>query len=263
MSEAGPILFVRGGALGDFVLTLPVLAACFATGRPVHVACASRHVPLVLACGAPERIWDIEAIEAMWMFGGLDPVGFAEAVVFAEGRAHLPVQRCHVVAARPPPGVLAWAHFASVLPAGFPVADPKLRLRALPLRGDRPIVLAPGASDTRRSWPLSRWLDLRDRLAPRHPVVLVGGPLEAWADYRPGLEELCALGASAGAWLGPDSGPTHLAARFGAPTFAVFPADDHTWAPAGATVLAWGVGEEELVRVLLRAAGGSARERMA
>ncbi len=250
MSKEGPILFVRGGALGDFVLTMPVLASCFATGRPVHVACASRHLPLVRACGTPERFWDIDGAESLWMFGGADPVGFADAVVFAEGRAGLPVARCHWVNARPPAGVPAWAHFASVLPGYFPAVDPRLVLGAQRLRPDRPIVLAPGASDARRSWALSRWLALRDRLAETHPVVLVGGPLETWADYRPGLEELCGLAASAGAWLGPDSGPSHLASRFGAPTLVVFPTDDHTWAPAGATVLAWGVEEGEVVEIL-------------
>ncbi|MSQ03277.1 MAG: hypothetical protein EXR71_15525 [Myxococcales bacterium] len=251
MSEGEPLIFVRGGALGDFVITLPVLAACFATGRAVHVACSSRHLPLVRACGTPARCWDLDAIEALWMFGGADPVGYGEAVVFAEGRALLPVARCHAVASRPPPGVRAWAHFASVLPSHFPLADPWLRLAAPPIRLDRPIVLAPGASDAGRSWPLSRWQVLRDRLAANHPVVLVGGPLEAWATYRPGLEELCGLAASAGAWLGPDSGPTHLAARFGAPTFVVFPTDDHTWMPAGATAVDWAVADEELVRTLV------------
>lgn len=106
----GPLLFVRGGALGDFVLTLPVLAACFATGRRVDVACARRHRPLVEAVGRPHRLWDLDGAEALWMFGGRDPVGYAEAVVFAGARADLPGPVCHAVAARPAPGVTAAAH---------------------------------------------------------------------------------------------------------------------------------------------------------
>ena len=68
------ILFVRGGALGDFVLTLPVLAACFATGRRVDVACALRHRPLVRLLGEPGRFWDLDGAESLWMFGGAIPL---------------------------------------------------------------------------------------------------------------------------------------------------------------------------------------------
>lgn len=233
----GPILFVRGGALGDFVLTLPVLAACFASGRRVDVACAPRFLPLVHLVGRPGYAWDVEGAESAWMFGGADPVGYGLAVRFAASRAELPVPVHLHVAARPPSGVRAGDHFGSVWPAAWGAVDPALRVSAPPLRAGRPVVLAPGASDPRRSWPLDRWLGLRDCLAHRFEVVLVGGPLEPWADYRPDLPELIGLAAAAGAWIGPDSGPTHLAARLGAPTLAVWGPTDPAWAPVGASVL--------------------------
>ncbi|GDX82554.1 hypothetical protein LBMAG42_43650 [Deltaproteobacteria bacterium] len=231
------ILFVRGGALGDFVLTLPALAACFATGRRVDVACAPRHRPLVRLVGEPGRFWDLDGTESLWMFGGVDPVGYTDAVCFAEGRTELPIPTIHAVGSRPPARVPAWKHFMGALPPGWPTPDPGLRLHAPPLRPDRPIVLAPGASDSGRSWPLSEWFRLAETLRPHAPVVLVGGPSEPWAEYRPDLSELIRLAASAGAWLGPDSGPTHLAARMGAPTFAVFRTTDPGWAPYGAEIV--------------------------
>jgi hypothetical protein len=234
---AGPLLFVRGGALGDFVLTLPLLRALFDSGREVHVACARRHLPLVAATGTPARTWDLDGVESLWMFGGRDPVGYAAAWAVGEGRASLPVAGLHTLAARPPPGVSAATHFAPVLPAGLPTPDPSFRLQVRPLRGDAPVVLAPGASDPARSWPLRRWFGLAARLRDLgRPVVVVGGPAEPWADYRPELSELMGLAASVSAWIGPDSGPTHLAARCGASTAAVFGPTDRAWAPAGASV---------------------------
>jgi ADP-heptose:LPS heptosyltransferase len=100
---------------------------------------------------------------------------------------------------------------------------------------------------------LERWWALRralEELRPARPVVVVGGPLEAWATEKPDLEGLIGLAASASAWIGPDSGPTHLAARLGAPTFAVFgPSDAGTWAPPGAEVVAF---EAEISEVVAR-----------
>lgn len=236
----GPLLFVRGGALGDFVLTLPLLAALLASGREVHVATARRHLPLVRTTGATGRWWDLDGPDSLWMFGGTDPVGYAAAWAFGSARAELPVRPTFVTPAHPPSGVAAFAHFAPDLTEGLPPVDPAWRLRVAPLRADRPVVLAPGASDAARSWPLPRWLALADALrAAGWPVVLVGGPAEPWADYRPELDELMALAASAGAWIGPDSGPTHLAARCGAPTAAIFGPTSTQWAPFGARVFGW------------------------
>lgn len=232
------ILFVRGGALGDFVLTLPALAACFATGRRVDVACATKHRPLVRLVGEPGRFWDLDGAESLWMFGGLDPVGYTDAVCFTEGRAQLPIPTIHAVGSRPSPGAPAWRHFLGALPRDWPVPEPGLRLRAHPDRLDHPIVLAPGASDPGRSWPLPEWLRLAEALRPQALVVIVGGPSEPWAEYRPDLPELIRLAAGAGAWLGPDSGPTHVAARMGAPTFVMFRATDPGWAPYGASLVA-------------------------
>lgn len=247
------ILFLRGGALGDFVLTLPVLATLFATGRRVDVACARRHRTLVRRVGEPGRFWDIDGGESTWMFGGVDPVGYAMAVSFTEARSDLPVTEHLRVAARPPLGVEAWRHFASVLPSEFACVNPGLVLPAPPLRADAPVVLAPGASDPTRSWPLARWFGLAERLREQAPVVVVGGPAEAWAEYRPDLDELMALAGGAGAWLGPDSGPGHLAARCGAPTFTVFGPTDRAWAPYGAAILDSDVSDDAVVAMLLDA----------
>jgi len=53
------------------------------------------------------------------------------------------------------------------------------------------------------------------------------------------LPEIAALLGLAGAAVGNDSGPTHLAAAVGCPTVAIFgPTDPAVWAPVGAHVAA-------------------------
>lgn len=225
-----PVLFVRGGALGDFVLTMPVLAALHARGGQVDVATDPRWFELARSVGRPGRLWDIHAAESLWMHGGQDPVGYAFAVVFSS--MELPIQDVRRVAARPPPGVSAAAHFAGVYPC-----DPDWRLVVPPLRDDRPVVVAPGSAGQEKVWP--RWGEVIE-LVP--DAVVVGGPNEPWARYRPGLAELTGLLASARVVLASDSGPAHLAARLGVPTGIVFgPTDPLTWSPRGATSFPWTV----------------------
>jgi ADP-heptose:LPS heptosyltransferase len=72
----------------------------------------------------------------------------------------------------------------------------------------------------------------------------VGGPIEAgesWPAPRvdpPDPAALAAFAADMALWLGPDSGPSHLAAAVGTPTGVVFTgaSDPRSWAPLGARV---------------------------
>jgi ADP-heptose:LPS heptosyltransferase len=86
-------------------------------------------------------------------------------------------------------------------------------------------------------------------LASGRPWLLVEGPADeaAAAPLRalPGavvarnrpLRELGAILARAGLYVGNDSGITHLAAAWGAPTLALFgPTDPAVWAPLGPRV---------------------------
>lgn len=229
-----PALFVRAGALGDFVLTLPVLAALRDTG-PVHVACDRRWAPL-LDFLPVDRLWDVAGAECSWMYGGVDPVGYRLAVAFSS--VDLPIAPVHRVAARPPPGVSAAHHFASVWPCA-----PDWRLPVPPLPGAPAVVLLPGSAGPAKVWP--RWGEVAARLPD---ALVVGGPNEPHLPYRPGLPELARLLAGARVVLASDSGPAHLAARVGTRTGVVFgPTDATTWCPEGATAFPWDVDPAELV----------------
>ncbi|MBM4393314.1 MAG: hypothetical protein FJ090_19510 [Deltaproteobacteria bacterium] len=229
--------FARGGALGDFVLAMPVLKALCDEGHEVHVACSPRFRPLVDLCGQVARIWDIDAAESAWMLGGDAPVSFDLAVCFTEGRGRtFPCRDTRWVTSRPPEGARAWAHFASVYPC-----DPAWHL-AGPRQG---VVIAPGASSSDKTLPLDWWLALHRALPGSR---LVGGPLEPWAAERPDLPGLVALARATRVWIGPDTGPTHLAARCGSRVIAV--ATSEQWIPLGSTWMPmWSSVDEILAAV--------------
>jgi ADP-heptose:LPS heptosyltransferase len=125
------------------------------------------------------------------------------------------------------------------------------------------VVLAPGSGGVHKRWPLDRWRAVAGALGRAGvPVRWVRGPDEVeeggWPSdaVAPDLPGLCALAAAAGAWAGPDAGPSHVAAAVGAPAFIVFgPTDPAEWAPPAATVLPWDVEPLALATILARARG--------
>jgi ADP-heptose:LPS heptosyltransferase len=113
------------------------------------------------------------------------------------------------------------------------------------------LALHPGSGARSKNWPAERFAGLADALAPGQRVAVVHGPADDAAVSRlttllPRARVLAALplpvlGAvlsRAGLFVGNDSGVSHLAAAYGAPTFALFgPTDPDVWAPPGARVL--------------------------
>ena len=109
------------------------------------------------------------------------------------------------------------------------------------------VALHPGSGSPAKTWPVDRFRALQQRLAPGHATLVVLGPAEAGlaaafasdcvvAQALP-LRVLGAVLAHAGLFVGNDSGVSHLAAAWGAPTLALFgPTDPRTLAPEGAHV---------------------------
>jgi hypothetical protein len=147
----------------------------------------------------------------------------------------------------------------SPLPPGHRAIEAE-REAARPWRerlGERFVALHPGSGSPTKNWPATRFAELASALAGGQPWLLVEGPAdgEAATIVRriPGAvvarglapRALGALLAEADLYVGNDSGVTHLAAAWGAPTLALFgPTDPSVWSPVG-----------ERVRVV-RAAGG-------
>ncbi len=115
--------------------------------------------------------------------------------------------------------------------------------------GPRFVALHPGSGSRAKSWPPDRFATLAQELAGPRPWLLVVGPADSEACgpllgrrgvvVAAGLAPriLGALLARAGLYVGNDSGVSHLAAAFGAPTLALFgPTDPAQWSPVGPAV---------------------------
>ena len=127
------------------------------------------------------------------------------------------------------------------------------RLARLGLAYRRWVAVHPGSGSRSKNWPAEALAALLDRLPAAlgtAPVVVAGpadgevlGAVLADLPTPPALlrdlplPELAAVLRQAAAYVGNDSGPTHLAAMLGLPTLALFgPTDPALWAPRGRRV---------------------------
>lgn len=261
-------LVFHAGALGDFVLTWPLLRALAAAGRRPIVVAADSHARLARRCLSirtlsSERreateLWreSIDAdLRAAWATL-LAPFTPARVISFvADERSS--GGRCWLANARrvfPSSEVLAVA-----APASPARADAWSRFDVARLGAAQPraspggtVVLHVGAGSREKCWPLDHWMTLGESLRhDGHRVWLIAGEVErermseherAAFQHIGGrvlndLDELIAVLGSARAFVGADTGPTHLAAQLGLPTLALFgPTDPRVWAPVGPCV---------------------------
>ena len=161
----------------------------------------------------------------------------------------------------PPPGgghVAEWlARPATLLGVSCAEAPPMLlatreeREQAAAILGELPrsfVAVHPGSGSPEKTWPAARFVSLLDSLGAE-PFLLVEGPADAPAAAalraRDGAvtarglaaRVLGAVLARAAAYVGNDSGVTHLAAAWGAPTVALYgPTDPAVWSPLGPRV---------------------------
>ncbi len=265
-TEASRILVLRGGALGDFIVTLPALALLRrrwpaarielignATAAPlardrglldaVHSQHEARWAALYGAAPLPAelRAWlaGFELVLSYWP----DPEG--------ELRRRFPLhagQRFLSAAALPVIAPAA-AHYCTPLRAlGLEPEELVYRLTARRetqlAEAERPVIaLHPGSGSPRKNWPLEHWAALcgwLQRAYPEFPLVVVSGETEppgvlrefgTAAHARP-LEELVTLFARTRLFLGHDSGVSHLAAACGTRSVLLFgPTEPAMWAP--------------------------------
>jgi ADP-heptose:LPS heptosyltransferase len=161
----------------------------------------------------------------------------------------------------PPSGgghVADWlARPAASLGASCAEAPPTLRAtsgereQAAAILGELPrsfLAVHPGSGSPDKTWPAARFASLLDALGAER-FLIVEGPADAeaaaalrargGATTARGLPArvLGAALARAAAYVGNDSGVTHLAAACGAPTVALYgPTDPGVWAPVGGRV---------------------------
>ncbi len=277
-AERPRILVIRGGAIGDFVLTLPVLAALRThfPGARLTVLGYPHIAQLALVGGLADEVRPIEARGLAAFFNARAEPPPDLAAFFADCAVILSylydpdrifeenVRRCTratFIAGPHRPDESGTRHATEVLLEPLTRlaifdADPVPRLRlAAPAAetppAERRLAVHPGSGSERKNWPEARWAELLTSLAARPglELLLVGGEAEAerlprlarcWPAERLHLAQGLPLGelarhlAGARAFLGHDSGITHLAAALGLPAVVLWgdtPAA--VWAPRG------------------------------
>ena len=135
----------------------------------------------------------------------------------------------------------------------FPHAEDHASAAAFLNGTERPVALHPGSGSPRKNWPIERWQKLSTALIDAgRSVLVVGGESDTRQldDLRASLPQeqvrfavglplpmLGAVLAGCRAYVGHDSGISHLAAAAGAPCVLFFgPTDPAVWAPANAGV---------------------------
>ena len=258
------ILVLRGGALGDFVVTLPALAALRGRWPEARIELAGNATAAQLARnrGLVDAVHSQH--EARWsaLFGPAPlPREFREwlaefdlVVNFwpdPEGdlARHLPATGIQQFISAPamPQVAPASAHYCAALRAlGIETAEHAYRLRALPTADipsatPAPIYVHPGSGSPRKNWPRGRWQTLMATLPQPLALVLGAAERDAWRDpvanesfrlLECPLETLVAHFTRARLFLGHDSGISHLAAACGARCVLLFgPTAAAMWAP--------------------------------
>ena len=256
------ILVIRGGAIGDFILTLPVLAALrrqFPNSR-LDVLGYPHIVSLAVMGGLAEDVRPIEARALAAFFardGQLDEVlqeyfaSFAIVISFLydpDGIFQANVARCsraQFIAGPHRPDDRAGIHATDVFLKPLERlaifdADPVPRL-AFDARPNSmaPLALHPGSGSERKNWPEAQWGELLRTLAAETvwPLLLVGGEAEGERLKRLAqgmpvgrcetlscrpLSEVAGYLAGCVGFVGHDSGITHLAAAVGLPGLALW-----------------------------------------
>jgi heptosyltransferase-2 len=256
-SFRGKILVIRGGAIGDFILTLPAVAALRRQFPEAHLEVLGYpHIAqLAVACGLADRVQGIEARALAGFFarhGELaeDLVDYFSEFDLIISYLYDPdeifqtnVARCTGAQFITGPHK---AEEAANLPAARAYLKPLERLAIfdadpvprLILNSQPPtlhqLALHPGSGSERKNWAERKWADLLHHLVQSTDLnlLLIGGEAEAerlqrlaaaLPPARSGvalnlpLPELAKLLQGCASFIGHDSGISHLAAAVGLP----------------------------------------------
>jgi len=282
MEAPNDILVLRGGALGDFVLTLPVFSALRKRCPGIRIGCMGypRLTALAKAAGLIDEEFSLDASDAARLFAPDTVLSedrqrrlarYAAALSFLHDpdlivrqnlvRAgidqvivHSPLVETghatdHFLSALAKMGIPAQENSAPCLK--FPGRVNERGRQRLKSAADQAILLHPGSGSAKKNWPLAKFVALFEGLHHLNlPAAFVVGEAEqavtsdlsqavpgAPIVSEPDIVSLAALLASARAYVGNDSGVTHLAAAVEVPVVALFgPTDAAVWGPRGSNV---------------------------
>jgi heptosyltransferase III len=253
------LLTIRPGAIGDCIVSLPALEHLRADYKEVWVS-----GPNISLVRFADRVRSIAST-------GLDLVGF-EGGLGARGLAEL-AQFDSIVSwygANRPEFRQAVSHlpfvFHNALPRDGsihavdfymrPVGGPDGAVPGIPCPREKRgfIAIHPFSGSPAKNWPLDKYRALAQSL--NRPVQFCAGPEERLDDAVrfDNLYEVALWLASAHAYVGNDSGISHLAAAVGTPVIAIFRTTDRAvWAPRGPAVTVLHEPDVEQVRAAVEA----------
>lgn len=262
------ILAARGGALGDFILTLPSLAAIRSRWplAELRLLATPGHAALAGLAGLCDDFRDPTTAATGFLFhphAPADPalaswIGACDLAISwlpdPDGTTRQRIHDCGVREVLPGPWLMqpdrpAWIQLADALPGPPGVVPIHL---AAPSRS-RILALHPGSGGTRKIWPADRWLATirhlhqrglidatlvitgeceRNTPASQLAAALRAAGVPSTAAHQLPLPELVAALARCQWFTGHDSGIAHLAAVCGLPTHLLFgPTNPAVWAP--------------------------------
>jgi ADP-heptose:LPS heptosyltransferase len=267
-------LCVRAGGLGDVILLRPATATLRAAGYDVWLLAPKRNASALLGPAGVQGVLDWDGVDVAALLSDSEPCPSplvtrlrlcTGAIVYSESDALVRAIRRIIPRTThhpplPPDGVHAGAWctqpvFAFASPAVTPEpfkATPEEERDAAGYVGALPrrfLAIHAGSGSPLKNWPVGSFSATVEHVAGGEPWLLVEGPAETATpcrlrtlkgarivrDLPPRL--LGAILAQAGVYVGNDSGVTHLAAAWNAPTVALFgPTDPRQWAPLGENV---------------------------
>ncbi len=261
------ITIFRGGAIGDFALTLPAIDVVRRAFHAADLRLIGRPATLALGPTASVLDGDDPRLIALYRDGPLPPAtrqlfAATQRVLAYAVDQHLGPQLCRAVAGpvllwdpRPPADFRGHIvdHLLSPLRQwGLPVGDrtPHIELQpddygyvdAFPSAPE--VVIHLGSGSPAKCWPAANFHALASALQKRGwHIALLCGPVERErqlatgglpALHPPDLRSLAGLLAKTALFIGSDSGPGHIATAVGTPTLTLFgPTDPRLWAPRG------------------------------
>jgi heptosyltransferase-3 len=253
----GKILIIRGGAIGDFILTLPAIAALRQQFPEAHLEVLGypHIIQLAHAGGLVDRVQSIEARALAGFFARRGALAEELADYFSEFDIILSylydpddifktnVGRCStaqfiVGPYRPNEAEKIHATKVYLRPLErFAIFDadhlPRLSLNSPPATLNQ-IALHPGSGSEKKNWPEAKWANLLQHLvnSTNFNLLLIGGEAEGERLQRLAaalpitrtkvaqslpLTDLARLVQQSTAFIGHDSGISHLAAALGLP----------------------------------------------
>jgi heptosyltransferase-2 len=281
------ILVIRGGAIGDFVLTLPAIKLLRDRFPKAHLEILGyKHI----AALAEKRFYAdaVRSIESASLarffaknselpaeltnyFAGFDLI--LSYLYDPDGIFETNIKKCGSGKFIVGPSKLddrehAAFQLARPLAAlGLVLTDPSAHLfptdvdrNAISLQGT--MALHPGSGSETKNWPIENWIELGNALLSRdHSLIIVAGEADAvrthqvkaewknkpvrFAENLP-LPHLAAL-LEGSAFIGHDSGISHIAAAVGARCLLLFgPTDPAIWAPANKSVTVLRASERKM-----------------